>query len=196
VSWVPACQSGEEEQPPKRLSILICSLKSREIKLQRLLETFTKQLTNEVEVLHYQDEGEITIGAKRNELLEMASGEYCAFVDDDDMVSDDYISKVLTAIESKPDCTSLTGIIYFPNGASRMFDHSIQHDGWFTGPDGNFYRTPNHLNPIKTEIAKRFGFKDINNGEDYDFSQRIRYGLHSEVRIPGEIYYYYPNASS
>ena len=194
MSWIPQYFANQEEEPKeKRLSILICSLTSRNEKLVRLLDKFTEQLTNEVEVIHYIDNGEISIGAKRNELLEMASGEYCAFVDDDDMVSDDYVSKVLAAVESKPDCASLTGIIYFPNGASRMFDHSIEHDGWFTGQDGNFYRTPNHLNPIKTEVVKRFGFKDMNSGEDFEFSNRIRWALHKEVKIPGEIYYYYPS---
>ena len=193
-TWMPSKFAAQEEgHKEKRLSLLICSVSERAEKLERLLGVLINQLTNEVEILHLVDDGEMTIGEKRNELLQSAAGEYCAFIDDDDMVSPDYVEKVLKALESGPDCATLTGIIYFQNGTSRMFDHSIEHDGWFTGGDGSFYRTPNHLNAIKTEIAQRFGFKPINSGEDQDFSKRIRIVLQKEVRIPGEIYYYYPS---
>ena len=193
-TWMPKVFSAQEvEQKEKRLSLLICSVSERAEKLQRLLEVLTKQITNEVEILHLVDDGEMTIGEKRNELCQAAVGEYCAFIDDDDMVSDDYVEKVLKALESSPDCATLTGIVYFPNGSSRLFDHSIEHDGWFTGQDGNYYRTPNHLNAIKTEIVQRFGFKLISFGEDQDFAKRVRIVLHKEVRIPGQIYYYYPS---
>lgn len=194
MSWMPKEWSAQQEgRGEKRLSILICSLESRQEKLQRLLEHLNNQITHQVEVLYYVDKGEATIGEKRNELVAAAKGDYVCFIDDDDMVSEDYVEKVLAALSSEPDCASLTGIIYFPNGSSKMFDHSIRHDGWFTGPDGNYYRTPNHLNAIKTNLVRRFPFKPVNHGEDQHFSNLIKVVLTTEARIDGEIYYYYPS---
>jgi len=42
----------------------------------------------------------MTIGAKRNQLLHRAKGDYVAFVDDDDLVSSDYVNKVLSAVST------------------------------------------------------------------------------------------------
>jgi cellulose synthase/poly-beta-1,6-N-acetylglucosamine synthase-like glycosyltransferase len=194
MSWMPKGGfSAQEVRGPKRLSLLICSLTERDHKLQRLLDVLNPQINEQVEVLWYVDNGEATIGDKRNDLVAAANGDYIAFIDDDDMVSDDYVEKILKAVESDPDCASLTGIIYFANGASRIFDHSIEHDGWFTGADGNYYRTPNHLNAIKASIVRRFPFKPLNHGEDQHFSNLIKHALSSEVRVAGEIYYYYPS---
>jgi glycosyltransferase involved in cell wall biosynthesis len=192
MGWVTQ-GNGAEERGDKRLSILICSLESRADKLERLMDVLTPQLTVEVEVLTHVDNGEASIGRKRNELMEAALGDYVAFVDDDDMVSDDYVEKVLTALDSDPDCASLTGIIYFAGGKSALFDHSTEHQEWSTGADGVYYRSPNHLNAIKRSIANKVIFEDINFGEDKKFSDKVRPFLRKETRIPGEIYYYYPS---
>jgi hypothetical protein len=59
----------------KKLSILICSLSSRADKLQRLMTDLQPQVNDSVEVLIKTDNGEIAIGAKRNLLLEEATGD-------------------------------------------------------------------------------------------------------------------------
>jgi len=192
MGWVTQGNTVSE-RGDKRLSILVCSLESRADKLDRLMGALTPQLTTEVEVLTHVDAGEASIGKKRNELMEAALGDYVAFVDDDDMVSEDYVEKVLTALESDPDCASLTGIIYFANGRSAIFDHSIEHEQWYQGSDGIYYRTPNHLNAIKRSIANKVVFEDLSFGEDKRFSDKVKPFLRTEVRIPGEIYYYYPS---
>ena len=192
MSWVTQGNTTEG-RGDKRLSILICSLESRAEKLERLMDALTPQLTIEVEVLTHVDKGEASIGKKRNELMEAALGDYVAFVDDDDMVSEDYVEKVLTALYDDPDCASLTGIIYFANGTSSIFDHSVEHQEWSKGSDGVYYRSPNHLNAIRRSIASKVVFEDINFGEDKRFSDKVRPFLRKETRIPGEIYYYYPS---
>jgi cellulose synthase/poly-beta-1,6-N-acetylglucosamine synthase-like glycosyltransferase len=192
MSWVTQGDTAES-RGDKRLSILICSLESRAEKLERLMDALTPQLTIEVEVLTHVDKGEASIGKKRNELMEAALGDYVAFVDDDDMVSEDYVEKVLIALDDDPDCASLTGIIYLANGTSSIFDHSVEHQEWSRGSDGVYYRSPNHLNAIRRSIASKVVFEDINFGEDKRFSDKVRPFLRKETRIPGEIYYYYPS---
>jgi glycosyltransferase involved in cell wall biosynthesis len=178
----------------KKLSILTCTLNSRAQIFQNLARVLRSQSNQNVEMLAALDNGEKSIGTKRNELLEASKGEYVVFVDDDDMVSPFFVSHILKAIESKPDCCGIEGIITQNNIGPKKFIHSIQYQDWFE-KDEVYYRCPNHLNPIKREIALDVKFPDQSWQEDKDFSQRLKGKLKNEVYIPGPIYFYYPSNS-
>jgi len=182
---------------PVSLSVLICSLKSRERTLKKLLTELNNQINSvspaySVEVLVAPDSGEMTIGRKRNKLVSRARGEYIAFVDDDDMISGNYIPLVMKALEKKPDCVGIIGKITI-QGAVAEFRHSIQYQGWYTNGEV-FYRTPNHLNPIKRTKAMLVPFSNSNFGEDQRYSQTIRRYLKTECFIDEPIYIYTPAA--
>lgn len=172
------------------LSILICHLYSREKELDRLKAILVPQIqgVDEVEVVIMCDEREMSIGQKRLALINKARGKYCCFVDDDDEVVSDYVQKVLAALQSEPDCCGIEGTMKSSLG-THTFKHSIQFSGWYTS-DGIFYRTPNHLNPIKTSIAKMVGFEPVSFGEDKTFSERVLRFLKTEVYIKEPIYIY------
>lgn len=181
---------------PKRLSILICSIQSRKKQLTRLMDVLDLQMKRNVEVLIETDGGQMSIGAKRNKLLSHAQGDYVASVDDDDLVSPNYINKILNAVTTSPDCCSLTGeITHIVRRRKRrqrvknVFIHSIRYDHWYEKNEV-YFRCPNHLNAIKRELALSVGFLEKNSGEDIDFSTRIFSLLKTEVEINGIIYYY------
>lgn len=176
------------------LSILICTTTDRKHFLDRLLDTLNKQINNHIEVHIESDNGTMKIGKKRNMLLDKANGDYVCFVDDDDLVSDDYCAKILSAVETNPDCCSLEGL-YTINGENpTLFRHSLKYNKWETAnEDGKtvYYRCPNHLNAIKRELALKVRFDDNkSNGEDKDFSDRVRPLLQTESIINGVIYHY------
>lgn len=190
----------------KKLSILICSIVGRESLLKNLRVDLERQRTDDVEILVETDDKRITTGAKRNVLLRRATGDYIAFVDDDDKVSDDYVRKILKAIKTHPDCCGIEGEISHTkqfrisrrSRRSRRFEHkqiiqkfvhSIQYDRWFE-KGGIYYRCPNHINPVKRTIALKVKFPDVMRGEDKDYSFRLRFLLKSEVYIDGIIYFY------
>jgi glycosyltransferase involved in cell wall biosynthesis len=173
----------------KKLSILICSLNSRVDKLNRLMNVLKPQLHDEIEVLVKTDDGQMPIGAKRNLLLEEAKGNYISFVDDDDLVSDDYVRKIIEATESSPDCCGLQGIITFQGQGPRLFIHSLKYKEWFE-QNAVYYRCPNHLNPVKRELALSVKFPESNFGEDKDYSTRLLPLLKEEKFIHGTIYHY------
>ena len=114
----------------KNLSILICSLNCRKKLLDELLYVLEKQIHNNdtsVELILNIDDGKKTIGQKRNELIHKANGKYSCFVDDDDMVTDDYISRILTAIQRyNPDCCGIEGYIY-ETKKPKVFIHYIKN---------------------------------------------------------------------
>mgnify|MGYP001559890393 CR=1 FL=1 len=177
------------------LSILICSLVDRSWTRIELIKILQSQgYHKEVEILCEIDRGEMSIGHKRNLLLDRAKGEYVCFIDDDDTVSSDYLSKIMGAIETKPDCCSLVGVITWNGDNPEIFEHSIKYSEYKTRKSGaiTYERYPNHLNVIKTDIAKQFRFPEISHGEDTDWATQIfKSGLlKSEATIPGVIYHY------
>lgn len=128
----------------------------------------------------------------------MATGDYVAFVDDDDEVSPHYVRAILNAIEThgEPDCIGITGEIRFikPNGGMRgkkRFYHTITNDHYHESERG-FERMPNHLNPIRREIAAKFRFPDKRHGEDTDWAVMIQQAgaLRTEIYIDRPLYFY------
>jgi glycosyltransferase involved in cell wall biosynthesis len=130
-----------------------------------------------VEIIVEGDAGEMTVGKKRNILLEKASGDYVCFVDDDDMVPDYYVSHILAAIGTEwlsypvlnyvdvraeqnavvthhknPDVVGLKGHYTVGDGKPQTFIHSLRYKEWKT-VDGIYQRNPNHLNPVRRELA-------------------------------------------
>lgn len=175
-----------------KLSILVCHLPKRKHYLDRLCGVLNEQLEYHQDVEFLVDDREkISIGTKRNNLLNRASGEYVAFIDDDDLVSHDYLKQLLSGIDKGVDCCSLMGEIT-ENGANpKTFIHSIRYDKYFE-KDKVYYRPPNHLNCIKASIAKQFKFPMRNHGEDTDWAMQICEAgvLKTEHRIEETIYYY------
>ncbi len=186
------------------LSILICHLTKRKALLERLMAclqpqvdkanhaaSFSPMAKRVVEALVEEDDGKISTGEKRNRLLGRAHSKYCCFFDDDDMPSLDYVDRILRALERDPDCAGMEGSLIRTGQAPRKFVHSIRYDHWFTEKDQTFARTPNHLNPVRTCLARQVGFPSVTTGEDHCFSKRLYPLLSSEVFIDGGPIYFY-----
>lgn len=179
-----------------KLSILIPTIWKRN-KEFRLLWDFIKSQSDEIELLSDCDNGELSIGLKRNELLQRSNGEYVAFIDDDDEVSSDYIKLLMEGINKGVDCCSLSGMYFVDGKLDGFFEHSLKYKEWKTNPDNveheiKYERYPNHLNCIKASIAKQFKFPEKNFGEDHDWSKQIHESglLKTEHYIEQPIYYY------
>ena len=181
-----------------KFSILICSLESRDNYLSRLMSVLTPQVeaySKEVEVIIEIDDGKLSIGDKRNLLLEKSNGEYIAFIDDDDLVSFDYVEKILGSLKSNPDTVGMHLLHFNDDNFAGLTYHSLKYRSWFENRDlttglMRYYRNPNHLNPVKREYALKTKFPGISMGEDKEYSKNILKFLESEEYIVEPIYYY------
>jgi hypothetical protein len=176
-----------------KLTICIPSVQERHHIFTELFNHISKQIIDplEVEILCDIDNKEVSIGAKRQRMLQKALGKYITMVDDDDFVADDYVEKILKAIESNPDFIGFeiecSGIAGKTESVSNSWNDWGEKVGGF-----DYVRTPYHKSPIKTEIARQIGFKDMRYAEDYDFSKRLKQSslIQNEVFIQKIMYFY------
>ena len=81
------------------ITIFVPTMTSRAAVFEVMMAELNRQMASlvdpsEVELLTELDDGELTIGAKRNRLLERATGDYVASVDDDDKIHPRYLELI------------------------------------------------------------------------------------------------------
>jgi len=181
------------------LDILICTLESRAKKLLWLRAKLQRQideanLTTNVKILWECDNGEMSVGAKRNKLVQRALAEYVVFVDDDDNVRGNYVGQIIQAIGNcEVDCVGIQGQRRAHGKEWKQFIHSIKY-GKVCTDNKALYRPPNHLNPVRRAIALQFPFPDKDRGEDEDYAAAMAKAgvLKKEHMIGEDIYLYIP----
>ena len=162
-----------------KLSILICSVQNseREESLKKLIHELNKQISenyaeNIVEVLVEKDNGEISVGKKRNILIEKANGEYICFIDDDDFISKNYLNTILQNLTKD---ILLIRIEHIIDGVKSK---DIQTSLYINNLETNaviFRNNHLHLCPHKKEKALWVKFQEINFGEDLHYSKKLSY---------------------
>ena len=195
----------------KKLAILIPTIESDDPKkdrreyLHKLLAELDKQIvranaTDDAVIIPYADDGTKTIGEKRNILLSMGIkvALNVVFFDDDDYPGDTYIKHLMDGINGGFDCCSLRGVMLTDGENPELFEHSIKYGAWATTDNHVKYeRYPNHLNCIKSSIAKLFKFPETNHGEDKAWSDAVHKSglIKSEYYTDDVIYVYQFNSN-
>jgi hypothetical protein len=154
-----------------------------------------------VEILVLLDNRSKSISEKRNDLLQIARGKYIAFLDDDDAVSKEYMTKILTAIDIHDgiDCISFNQWCSI-NGESMDVHFGIGNPhGQLWRDDegflGDIKRPPYHMCVWKRDIAQSEDFRAVHgaNGqstEDIDWLMRLYPKIHTEHHIEDSLHGY------
>jgi hypothetical protein len=156
------------------------------------------QLTPAVEVLTLTDDGEATTGAKRNELLARSKGVYSVFVDDDDVIADNFVAVVLGASQSDPDAIGYWVERWRDGKYEALAQHTHRNSKYGQSQCGKttlYQRTINHICPIRTKIARQVPFADVSIDEDTLFASQIKPFIRSETFIDAVCYYYLQRSS-
>lgn len=176
------------------LSILICSLPKRIESYALLITELNRQLKENdynlcVEVITLLDCKTYSIGFKRNLLKKLSNGKFLCSIDDDDMISDNYIDSIIKTIVANPNADVITFDGYYVNGKQKQkFNISINNK--ICEKKDILYRKPNHLCPVKREIAIKCDFPLINYAEDTDYSDQICELIEVEEHINEDLYTY------
>lgn len=173
------------------LSIIIPTYNRNEY-IVKLLDKLQSQIQNNVEVIVVDDHSDIPLknswfkyiyldensgGASipRNKGLDIAKGKYIAFIDSDDLVSDDYIETILEKTKEDWDFCYISW-----QGKSNKVIIKDTAPAWNCCVWNSVYK--------KDLIGdKRFDPK-LKMAEDYDFNRKVRNGKKANIT---KILYYY-----
>lgn len=162
-----------------------------------LIDKLEKQIDGlPVEHIVLVDNKRRSIGGKRQSLLDIARGEYVAFVDDDDDVSDDYVKEVIDR------CYSGADVITFEQDATVngktgriIFDATCRIDEpWKAGATAR--RRPWHVCAWKRTLAQQCVFTEVNYGEDAAWVDQAAPMARSHLHIPKVLHYYQHDAET
>ena len=142
-----------------------------------------------VEILFEEDEKQMSVGAKRQKLLERAKGEYIVYFDSDDFPRSEYLPKIMNAIEKKPDCVGFKIFMTTNGDKPETCIHSLRNPEW--KHDGNNYlRGVTIFNPVKKELALKCSFGNLRYGEDKMYSDMLTPICSTEIFIDEYLFDY------
>lgn|GEM_PF-1188201 len=183
------------------LSVLVCTLPNRVVGcLPRLLAEIHRQTADrkDVEVLVLYDNWKRTVGRKRDDLIQMATGRFLTFIDDDDTIAPDYFEEILGAIDTYETSNEPLDCIVFDTHF-RKLDHGAVVDEYncqygieldYVKDERGWFGKPAHTMVWRSAIAKRHRFSDLPWGEDVDWVKRACLDIRDQHRIPKALYHY------
>ena len=83
----------------------------------------------------------------------------------------------------------MKGKITFDGANEKKWIISTSCGSWYE-KDNMYFRTPNHISPVRRDIALKVKFPKIMIGEDYEYSMGILPHLKREFLIDKELYHY------
>lgn len=177
-------------------SILVPTLGERRALFERLMAGLLPQLdpyAGQVRVTGWFNHGSPPLPKIRQRMVETAETEYVSFVDDDDLVSPDYVAEIMAALDQRPDYVGFQVQCYSDGAPIGVAYHSLEFRRWRNFP-GRFERDISHLNPIRRALALRANFATTRTGgaEDRAWADQLRRArvLREQVVVPQILYHY------
>ncbi len=134
--------------------------------------------------------------AKWQELEEASQAEYTSFIADDDWIAPDFVHRIMTALQEKPDYVGFP-VKYTSDGVLQLpVEHSLRHGTWANYPH-LLARDIVHHNPIRRDLALLVKWRTENCAdrlwaEDLRATGRVL----KETWISDQMYYYRETSKS
>jgi hypothetical protein len=180
----------------KTLTILIATTVDRRESFNRVYDEFMRQiyglgLSKAVKIIFHEDNKEISIGRKRQMLLEAADTDYIVFFDSDDIAFKCYVKDIYDAIQLGVDCVGFEIKMTTNGEREQVCCHSLSYPDWAENVDGyDYVRNVTHFNPVKRELALQVGFEDVRFGEDIIYSNQLTRLCSTEFRLYKMLFHY------
>jgi glycosyltransferase involved in cell wall biosynthesis len=177
-------------------SILVPTLGERRVLFERLMTGLLPQLdpyAGQVRVIGWFNNGSPPLPKIRQRMVETAGSEYISFVDDDDLVTPDYVAEIMAALDQRPDYVGFQVQCYSDGAPIGVAYHSLEFRRW-RNFSGRFERDISHLNPIRRELALKASFAAARTGraEDRVWADQLRRMrvLRKQAVVPRILYHY------
>ena len=178
-----------------KLSLLICTVEERKEQFEALKAKLSKMIEGYggIEIIsdcspRYDEPGGLTVGEKRQLLIDLADGKYICFVDDDDDVTDNFIKELHPLLSQDVDVINAKVCAYI-NGNKHIIDQSIYYENEQLH-EGETKRYPSVMSVWSRALTKKVRFKPMNCGEDFDWTKQMNPQSEIKVYTTWQIYNY------
>lgn len=179
------------------LSILTPAIPERFAQLTALRDVIERQQAalpaGSVEWLIFCDtRGARTIGQKRDDLVQLARGQYVAFVDDDDAITPDYLASLhfaITTAQTPPDVITFRQLVTYCGQTGEVVFGLGNANEPFT-PNGVTKRAPWHVCAFRSALAKAHHFPHTNYGEDWAWARHVAADCVSSIHVDAVLHHY------
>jgi glycosyltransferase involved in cell wall biosynthesis len=138
--------------------------------------------------LQYDDskpylQGGLSIGKKRESLVQWANGKYLCFLDDDEDIAPNYLETLIILCLKDKDICTFRNISKLGNHYWTIIDMSLSHPvNEDATPETIVKRRPWHMCPVRSEYAKKYEFPNISYGEDWAWFEKVLTHCKTEAR--------------
>jgi glycosyltransferase involved in cell wall biosynthesis len=190
------------------LSILIPSIPKRADKLSKLFYNLLNQIDQlkqhetlgKVELIVDDSisflEGGLSIGKKRQALVNEATGKYLCFLDDDESIAPNYVETLIRLCNCDLDVCTFRSIIKLESAWGMVDMRLVYKTNDQFSPEYILRRPPWHICPVRSEFAKLYEFEDINNAEDYAWFEKVLTHCTTEAHTDRILFQYNHNKDS
>lgn len=154
-----------------RLTLCVATVPSRTSLLSRLLWTLEPQLRGDVEVLVHADPMK-PLGVKSNEMWREASGDYVARIDDDDLVSSDYVTQIMARLATGHDYVGFTALYTVDGQYVGEYEHDWEHG---SNEHWSMVRAVSPIMVVPTSVALKYAHGNERES-DFEWSDRVHNG--------------------
>lgn len=168
------------------LSILVPTIPERNEQFTKLYNELMRQKTEfetfhdtlgRVEVLVNSEkrflDGGLSIGKKREALVKDAEGKYLCFLDDDESIAPNYLETLMRLCTTDQDVCSFQAMVKLANFWALVDMRLAYKTNDQINPDFTVRRPPWHMCPVRSVFAKLVRFRDINNAEDFEWTEQV-----------------------
>lgn len=141
-------------------------------------------------------DGGLSIGMKRDALKRRALGQYVCFLDSDESIAPNYIETLLKLCAQGKDVCTFRAMVKLEDswGLVDMQLKYLMNDQFTSEHDVR--RRPWHICPVRNDFAQLHNFKDISNGEDWEWMQRVLEHCTTESHTDKIIFQYNHSSNS
>lgn len=191
------------------LSILIPTIPERQDKFLALFDKVTGQRVDMtyyhpslgvVQVLHDLGkkflDGGLSIGKKRESLVQRAEGKYLCFLDDDEDIAPNYVETLVRLCQLDTDVVTfrnLTKTDFYWTVVDMSLKNPVNEEAT---PERIVKRKPWHICPVRSEYAKKYQFENSNYGEDWKWFEQVLKHCDTEAHTDAILHVYNHSAKT
>lgn len=134
-------------------------------------------------------DGGLSIGGKRQALLDRSEGTYVCYLDSDEEIAPNYVETLVRLCHREADCVTFKNLTQTETFWA-VVDMSIHNPNDQMNPMVETRRNVWHICPIKSRIAKLYRFDNSNYGEDETWMKNVRKHITTEAHTDAILHMY------